>query len=348
MATGRVWKRLLGWGDLIGVALLGVWTVLQAHLSIVGPPLSVGLGALAVLVAPGYAAAVGLFPRRRTELHQPGQQSGNPIEDHRTTSFERAGLGLGLSVCIVSLVGLGMHFSVWGVQSVAFLTAVGLVTLFLSGVAVLSRLGVPPRDRWYPRPLSVLSALGELKTTRRTSPLTVSDGAASGGQRLVTAALILGLVLAGSGLGFALVTVDNGERYTELYLLSEDPETGELVAGNYPSKVPRGGEATVVVGVENRERQRMNYTVISLLQRFDETGRLVGQQRLGEVTTTVPHNESDRFQLQIQPELSGTELRVTVLLYKDPPPEGAVTADTAYRQVHFWIEPSSNGADTAA
>lgn len=299
------------------------------------------LGVVTILFVPGYAFVALLFPsanRGNGFL----ERSKDDIERESISVVERLVLAVGLSVCLVPLVGLGLGYTPGGIQSNMLLRVIGILTVVLAVAAAVRRLRLPPDGRFDPR--SIGDGLGGL--IRNEAGRSIST---------LNVLLIVGLLVAASGIGFAAISTDRGEQFTEFYILTEDPETGELVAGGYPDEV--GGEPTSVhVGVTNHEGETKDYTVVVLLQWFegDEERSVQRQRTLDTFSMTVQPGETRTEAHEINTtdpsvltsDVTESDLRVTYLLYTDsPPPEERLATDTAYRHTHFWIGEPPSGTD---
>jgi uncharacterized membrane protein len=181
--------------------------------------------------------------------------------------------------------------------------------------------------------------------------------------------LIVAIVMATSSVVYAVAVPQQGEQFTEFYVLTEN-ETSDLVAANYPEELVAGQPGPIHVGVGNNEYETVEYTVVVQLQAVEleeRQVRLTDQTGTGEranrtvtrvvVTdrtevdrygTTVPHNESDiqNRTLAVDGETAaafeGSDRRVKFLLYRDEVP-ARPTADNAYRDLHLWVEVRTEG-----
>src|SRR3990172_7347205 len=79
-----------------------------------------------VLFFPGYALVAALFPR-----------GGEPH------LFERAALSFGLSLAIVSLIGLALNYSPWGIRLWPLIASLGVFAGLCASVAAFRRLRLP-------------------------------------------------------------------------------------------------------------------------------------------------------------------------------------------------------------
>lgn len=320
--------------DLGCILPFALWAVASSFGDFGGVPGRGALGVFAMLFVPGYAFAAVLFPGANRgggfldrNMRSGGfgrNKGGTERRDGSITVVERLLLAVGLSVCLVPLVGLGLNYTPGGIQPNVLVGTVGVLSILLVFVAAVRRLRLPPDDRFDPRDIGAgLSGLIRNETDRSVSPLHVL--------------LVVGLVVAASGIGFAAVMTERGEQFTEFYILTEDPETGELIAGEYPDEL--GGEP-VHVGVTNHEGETKEYTVVVLLQSFEgDRERSVQRERtLDSFSMTVDPGETRTERHEIDTDVTEDDLRVTYLLYADsPPPDEQIGVDTAYRQTHFWV-----------
>lgn len=332
--------------DLILVGGLGVWTVAVASGYFSETTGRQALGLVALLFAPGYAATAALFPARRSGLGVLDSVN-SPLADGNTTSagstsstmavdtrlgggnvtlVERLVLAVGLSVCLVPLIGLALAYTPRGVHSASFLGVIGGVTVSLAVLALIRRIRVSPQERFNP---GLPGALSHVVGWHR----------AVGSGSKITILLTVGFVLAGTGLGFAVLDADRGEEFTELYLLTEDLGPDEYSAADYPTALTQGESESVQVGITNEEGETTTYTVVVLLQAIDAAGDPLTVQQVDTFSVTVPAGETWQEPRPIEPEIVGDNLRLTYLLYIDSPPaESELGVDSAYRHVHLWVD----------
>jgi uncharacterized membrane protein len=320
--------------------LLDLFVVVVVTLLVVGPQygpelsgtlLQVGLGVSFVLFVPGYALVSALFPSREPrdgrQLPGLGERAEARLRD--VSGTERIVLSVGLSLGIVPLVGLSLNFVVASITSGTMLRALGSLTMFLIAVTVYRRLRLPAEERYAVDP-TVLFSLGEGWVSDAEDPT----------ERVLNVFLAVGLVLAMSGIVYAVAAPMQGETYTEFYILSENPETNNLTADNYPTEFAPGAGNAIHVGIENAEQRTVTYTVVVELQRFqdrDEQSVLVQETELDRFQTTLAHNETYLQEHDVQPTIQGESLRLTFMLYQDTPP-GDPNIENAYRHLHIWID----------
>jgi uncharacterized membrane protein len=311
--------------DLVGVGVVAVVvTVTIAVGGRMAVPIRVAGGMVLVLFAPGYALVALLLPRRTTASADGSERS--------VTGGERLLLSLGLSAVVVSLVGLGLNYTTWGIDQYSLPVAVGVTTLVLTPLAMGRRLLVEPAGRF---------PSYSFGTPRRLARRVGGDGS---WDAVVSGAVVVGLVVAVAGVGLGVATTENDEQYTEFYLLSEN-ESGELVADDYPSELTRGEPAVLHVGIGNHEGEPVEYAVVVQLQRIErDDGRATVAERtgVGGFQVTLGPGETVERRHAVEPTVDGESFRLTYLLYTETPPPNPSRA-TAYRSVHLWVDVTPPG-----
>lgn len=191
------------------------------------------LGALFVFFIPGYALVCAVFPAS-------GSVGG----------IERFGLSVGASIVCVTLLGIMLNFTPWGISlwplSMAILVFVSIVVL----VAWLRRRRVAPDGRF-----SLLREAGSLKVA-------VKAGVWEHKYRF--AALAVAVVIAAGGLAAVVAVVSDpsaGLESGEFYLLP-GPGHGQ----DYPGTVRVNEEVSLRVVVVNRQPGPVDYTIRVALQ----------------------------------------------------------------------------------
>jgi len=321
------------WIDLLmtlGVALFaGVPVLLLGDANALGQ-IQVPLGFILVFFLPGYAFVAAFYPTSpfKAETDGTAQEGRRTIPPSGPTALERLVIAIGLSIVVVPLVGLIWNFTPWGIAAPQVLGSLIAVVLVGCVVAVYRRITVSVTGR-FRLPLAQLSTYRSALTGNATREITIS------------VALALLVVVSVAAVGAAITAPQNGESYTELYLLSEDPESETFGAGNYPDTLDPGEPREMFVGIGNHESRSVSYTVVVELQRLeslDEKRAVVETTELNRFSTIVEPGEQTRISQKITTgsELNGQDLRLTFLLYKGEPPDDPSVAN-AYREVHIWV-----------
>ncbi len=123
---------------------------------------------------------------------------------------------------------------------------------------------------------------------------------------LLSSALSAFLILAILGaLGFLFYSVAvpaTSERFTEFYILGQDGN-----AGNYPVELKVDQEATVIVGIINREQEISSYRV---------SVKMNGLESDKWAPSDLAHEEKREKTISFQPVTEGDNQKVEFLLYK--------------------------------
>ncbi|EMA58403.1 DUF1616 domain-containing protein [Halorubrum lipolyticum] len=360
--------------DLAAVVVLTALTLAAVFVPVVDEtPLRVGFGLIFVLFLPGYAFIAALFPEAGSgsatdetddgsdgttvddDDSKPRPVPGTEAADERRTAAENAGsepsgsgapdrsgidgvervaLSFGLSIAIVPLIGLVLNFTPWGIRLAPVATSVAGVTLVCVAVAARRRWELPPDER-FAVPYRDWIATGKREAF---DPDDRTDAA-------LNVVLVVSVLLAVGSVGYAVAVPPQGEQFTELYLLTEDPD-GELVADGYPETMSPNESAELIVGIGNNEYETTEYSVVVQLQEAVTEGNettVVERTRLDRFEATVSHNETHHEPHTLRPTRTGENLRVQYLLYDGEVPDEP-TEENAYREVHLWIdvEPESS------
>jgi len=315
------------------ITIVGSLTVLIGviHMSPIAipDPLRIPSALGLVFFLPGYAFVAALFPRSVPDER-------DPISGHRrkedlssqggVTDLTRLVLSLIGSVTISSLVGVVLGLTRLPLSAMSITFGLTGVTVLCSVSAAIRRLEVPRRRRYSPSVAAALFHAGEW---------------IGNGSRLDTATrlvVVASLVLSLGTVTYGVVAPPQAETPTELELLTEN-ETERLTAADYPETISADGEASLFVGVTSHERDRTQFTVIVSLDRVRRQGNtsvVVNRSRVAQFETTLEPGEEWRQPYSVSPETSGTDLRLTHLLYRgDPPAEPAV--ENAYRTAYVWV-----------
>jgi len=314
--------------DLAAVVVL----VGLAHLVVLAPvlrgsPVRVVLGLVFVLVLPGYAVVAALFP----DGGPSSERTGGALESASAETvgggidgLERAALSLAVSIPVVSLVGLGLSLTPLGVGLSSVLPAVAVVTLGGTAVAAYRRRQLPPERRFR------VPYRAWLRTGREAV-----FGPDSRRDLLVNAVLGVSILLAAGSVTFAVAAPTEGEAFTEFYLLTEN-ETGDLVAGDYPTEFTTGESRPVVVGIENHEGQPVGYTVVVALQRVRTDGTVLETRELDRFSVELDAGSTWHEERSVTPTTDGRRLRVAFLLYRGDLPANP-SVNNAYRSTDLWV-----------
>jgi uncharacterized membrane protein len=175
---------------------------------------------------PGYSLVSLLWPEKRT-------LSVTGIDEN----LERIALAFGLSIAIVSLIGLGLHYTSIGITFSSTLFGNFAITLLLLILAYYQRNRVPIENRY-----AVNFALSTKMPEERT-------------EKAFVVAIIFILIISSFTLTFVLLRpVD---KYTTFYILDEN------MSVEYPENFTVNDTVSVNVGVVNHEDKTSNYRIVA-------------------------------------------------------------------------------------
>ncbi len=331
--------------DLIAVTavtLVAVGVVLVPPLE--DTILRFGVGLLFLLFVPGYALISALFPAAshpvaadNSETGEPGILPGRLSTTSGIDGLDRLGLGFATSVAAVPLIGIVLSFTPWGLGLGS--TVAGVAVFTLTGVAIgWHRREQLPENRRFSVPYQAWIAGGRMRVFDTNSRVDV----------LLSIVLAVSVLLAFGSVAFAVASPPDGEQYSEFYLLTESP-SGELVADGYPTTLVAGEPEPITVGIENEEGTTTEYTVVVELQeveiRDDNRVRVVDRERVDTLEATVEDGDSWQTEHDLVATLTGTELRVSYLLYTDAPP-AVPSTETADQSLHLWVDVDESAGET--
>lgn len=313
--------------DLLVLVVVVISTAITVALPVPAESVLRPLFAVAfVLFVPGYALTAALFPARRTLAEDAA--AGPPA----VTLTERLLYSAVGSVAISGLVAFGLNFTGFGIRLLPVGVCVGVITLLLVGVAVGRRLRVPQARRY--APAGPWASAASLRPSRAE---------AGDSTTLVTVAVLVAVLVVASSITFAITVREAGEPMTEFYLLDEN-EDGEPVLAGDRGAVTGGENGSLVVGIENREDETVDYTLVVEVQRVAPDGEVTEERRVSRSEHELGANETVRFPSEVPQNVSGERVRLAYLLYAGEPPENP-TVENAYREVHVWLtEPPEEAA----
>jgi len=218
--------------------------------------LRIVVSVIVLLFVPGYTLLAALFPKRGT-----------------IRTAERIALSLGLSLAIVPVIGLSLHFTPWGLAINSVLVAVTIFVLLASGISWYRDSRLPAEGRLSFR--ISLSMPGWHQLGKMDKALSVG------------LALVLSLLTA--VVAYAAFTPNKGENFTEFYILDAQGTTN-----HYPEKVAYSEPVTILAGVVSHEDIATDYIVEAkvdgVLATTRETGNLARGQQWQEEISFVPQN----------------------------------------------------------
>lgn len=281
-----------------------------------------GIGIFFLLFLPGYTVVAALFPRADTESTSNSEHESRLLMlDPRSSisRVERVLYSVGVSIAIVPLIGIGLDRFVGSLSPAVITLVISVFTVCTAVIAAKRRINVPMNERFsIPIPRFRAVRAGMVPTSnfdwvRKTI-------------------LVVAIVVATSSVGYA-VTDDGQQRNTEFYLLTESE--GELVAGQYPTELEVEEEREVVVGITNNGYQPREFTVVVLLQEYqDGDQRATTVREVARFSEEIEANSSWHRLTALSSPVTGRSLRFDFLLYEGQVPENP-SPDNADMTLHL-------------
>lgn len=211
-------------------------------------PLRIVLSLPFVLFCPGYSLLSALFPRQ-------GSLGG----------IERVTLSFGSSVAVALLIGLILNYTPWGISLYPIIISVTLFIVITSAVAWYRLWTLPPAERF-----SVSASISMPRWGKMGS-----------GDKPLYVCLVLAILVAVGSLGYVIATPQQGERFTEFYILSVDGK-----AENYPKQAVLKEPVELIIGIVNHEYQVLSYRIDIMIDGIENkeiaTEELAHQKKVGE------------------------------------------------------------------
>ncbi|WP_042666312.1 DUF1616 domain-containing protein [Haloferax sp. ATB1] len=290
-------------------------------------PLRIVLGLPFVLFVPGYAFVSALFPEAGRSVTAAGDAGAGAGDRTGIDGIERVALSFGTSIALVSLFGLGLNFTPWGVRLVPIVGSVGLFTVAAAVVGSRRRSALPESERFRVPSRSRVAGV----KSNLFSPDSGTDAALS-------VAVVLCVVVAVGVGGYVVAAPGSGESFSEVYLLTEN-QSGQLAAEDYPTEFTAGESTPLTVAVDNHEGTTTDYVVVSQLQRVrvaNNTTTVLEREPLTRYRPSVDADSTWRAEHAVTPTMTGDRLRLTYLLYTESAP-AEPTVQNAAQEVHLWV-----------
>lgn len=252
-------------------------------------PLRVILGVPSLLFVPGYVLVAALFPA-----------------DLAIDGVERLGLAFALSLSLIPLVALGLHYSPWPLTLWPIVIGLDLTTLMAALVAVARRWRAKPGERFLP----CLPAVS-IPSPRSWNRLT----------RLAVVLGICSLMLLGTAAGVLLAARVSGDPTTEFALYNAD---GTPAA--YPRQASPQHPLRVMLSITNDEGHLEHYRLV-----------VTAQGRIIDTLPDIPVASGHRWQepVTVAATVNGTDVPVLFQLFRQHDP----TTGPPYRLLRLFLNP---------
>jgi len=313
--------------DLVIVVAFALFVDVLVLGSLGWAPFRFVLGAIFLLVLPGYAVLSALYPGRPKASAEDGNATPQLFEAHEGLLFgERIALSFGTSLALipitaVTLGGLGIPLTPTTIVASLTLLVVGFVA-----VGAIRRAKLAPERRYVP--LGQQATRGDGGRTR---------GGEYRGPTLLAAGLVLAVVLAGGAFAYGISADAPPVEYTSASLLTSN-SAGEYTASGYPTNASVGESTELTLRVDNRHQETINVTAVGFIERAGGPGAgSVERDRLVTLEWQLAPNERWNATHEVEPTFAGENLRLAYYLYDGDVPD-AVNAQTADRVLYLRID----------
>lgn len=268
------------------LAVINILSVLLIIVIVFVPSnvLRIILGLPFILFIPGYTLLTALFPRR-TDLRL----------------VERVALSFGLSIAVVVLMGLMLHYT-WGLGLYPIVVSLAVFIFVTSIIAWYRRRRLPAEEGFSIR---LNTDFLRWRATSRLNRVLA----------IVLSAFILGVV---GTLAYVIVTPKAGEKFTEFYVLGLDGK-----AENYPQEIVVGGEGKVILGIVNHEQEN------DMVYRVEITVNGEVNDTIGPLT--LASEEKWQSEVSLTPYRVGDNQKAEFVLYKQG-------EDKPYKLLYLWVD----------
>jgi uncharacterized membrane protein len=228
------------------------------------------LGLPVLLLFPGYALLAALFPRRNA-----------------LGSIEWVAYSLGVSIAVVSLIGILLNYTPWGITLHSSLIANGVFIVVAATFALCRRYGLADEERGNIR-WNFKFPFGKNRS--------VTD-------RVIFGILMLAILGAAVAMIYAYAYPGEGEKFTEFYILGPGG-----IAADYASELTVGEEGSVIIGIINREHETASYRVMVTID---------GRENGNMGTVILADGEKWEEQMSYIPDRAGDNQKLEFYLYKN-------------------------------
>ena len=313
----------------IDIILFLLWSIILLPIVLLdmNEILRIIIGLPFLLFIPGYLLIFILFPMKQ--------------EFNGINRLERIGLSFGFSIALVSVLGLLLNFTPWGIQ---------LVPVLLSQFILIESLGFIALYRWnttHPeKRITVSLDFSQFKSSRKS-------------EKILTIFVFLSILLAISSIVYIIVQPKFGEAFTDFYILTSNENTI-----NYPRDILAGQNTSLILGLVNHEYKPMSYTIEIWL--IDETTIYNESTKkndtiynhawfMNEITTTLSHtditnekNQTKKWEYNYTFTINRMgHYKLAFLLFTTPSETYYSEQDykdsinqkinNAYRELHLWF-----------
>jgi len=279
------------------ILIISIVTVLLVIISVFIPSniVRIILGLPVVLLFPGYSFVTALYP---------GKEDMNNIQ--------RLALSIGISVAIITLIGLLLNYTHWGVGPESVLFSVSIFILLTSAIALIRRSKVTGRNKY----------IYQLK---------ISWPVWAGGvlSKLLFASFIMSIIVTLGVISYVIASPRVEAAFTEFYILGlngeaqDYPEVFSLESGDVVRIEYGDGNyvfdkfGMVTLGIVSHEQQKTSYYVLANI----DGDQIIINYDGGVVSQIGPFElvQGEKWEQKIgfTPQYIGDNQKVEFLLFKE-------------------------------
>lgn len=299
---------------MVALAWLGV-SILAIYLPVLNEsPIRVVLTLPMILFLPGYCLIAALF-----------------CKEDDIDLIERIALSFGLSIAMVSLIGLGLNFTPWGIRLEPIVISLTLFTVVMVLIAHYRRTLLVPTERFRFPFFEIASTVRESFIPHEGSRI----------DRILTIILVVSVLIAVTTTIFVIAFPKQGERFTEFFILGENQ-----TAAGYPDRINAGEQYPLYIGMVNHEYRPVTFTIrtYGMLMEFNTTtnaSRIISMDPLWQHSRTLAHNETAIVPYNLSVNKSVYN-RIGFLLFNESLPGPTVNSsdliNASFRDLHLIVE----------
>ena len=226
---------------------------------------------IVLLYCPGHSLLAALFPGRR-EIKLP----------------ERTALSLGISVALISIIGLILHYTPFGLGLNSVYITTTIFILIMASIGWY-RAGRVKQEK---EPVASVTLLDRWQRLKKRSRIDI----------VLTTTLTAVVMICIGMFCFVAFTPTAGEHYTEFYILDAQGMTTD-----YPEELTIGETVQFTVGVVSHEENPMVYRIEVIMNGIEvnsiETGVMKQDEQWQDIISFIP-------------EQAGNNQKVELWLYK--------------------------------
>ncbi|MDD5605559.1 MAG: DUF1616 domain-containing protein [Dehalococcoidales bacterium] len=277
--------------DLIIIAVLSL--ILVPLVEYTTGAARIVLGLIFLLFSPGYSLISALFPGKGS-----------------ISKFERLALSFGLSFALVSLTGLILNYTPFGIRLYPILISQLILISILLVIAWLRRRSIEPNQRF------------QINLKHKAAEVSGFWASETRLGKALNVVLAISAIAAITTLIYTATNPKPGEKFSEFYILG-----AEGIADDYPEDMVLGESAWVTVGIVNREHDVTIYNVEVFID--DDLSATLGPLELA-------HEDKHESRVTFAPNTPGNNQKVEFRLYKNGSSE-------TYLDLHIWINVTNPG-----